>query len=390
MNIHEYQAKALLRQYSIFTLKSNCASSSQEALQVAKSLGSSSWVLKAQVHAGGRGKGGGIRIAHSMDEVQKISQEMIGMNLVTPQTGEAGEKVHKILIEETAEIDKEFYIAFLVNRKKHCVSLVVSSEGGMDIEETAEKAPQKIVRINIHPVSGICDFQKRQCLDVLKLDREVSSEFFKLIDILYALFLKEDLALLEINPLILTQQKTLVPLDAKVSLDSNAQYRHSQWASYPSKEELKTPASQAQLQGFSFVPLDGYIGCMVNGAGLAMATMDMIQLFGGEPANFLDVGGDADAQRIQTAFQFILEDSKVRGIMVNIFGGIVRCDLIAKGIIQAAGKLDLKVPVVVRLEGNSAEEAKVLLQKSELNIISARDLKSAAQKIIELTNKTKR
>ena len=385
MNIHEYQAKALFNQHGIFTLKSKCSSSPQESVQVAQSLAGSSWVLKAQIHAGGRGKGGGIRRAYSLDEVQKISEEMIGMNLVTPQTGKTGEKVHKILIEETADIDKELYIAFLVNRKNHCVSLVVSSEGGMDIEETAEKSPEKIARINIHPVSGICDFQKRKCLNILNLNREVASDFCKLIDTLYNLFLTEDLALLEINPLVLTRQNTLIPLDAKVSLDSNAQYRHSHWASYPSKEELKTPAFQAQHQGFSFVPLYGYIGCMVNGAGLAMATMDMIQLFGGEPANFLDVGGDADAQRIQTAFQFILEDSKVRGILVNIFGGIVRCDLIAKGIIQAAGQLNLKVPIVVRLEGNSAEEAKTLLQESNLNIISARDLKSATQKIIDLT-----
>ena len=385
MNIHEYQAKALLRKYNINTLKSDCASNAQEALKIAKNLKSSAWVLKAQVHAGGRGKGGGIRIARSLKEVESISKELIGMNLITPQTGDLGEKVHQILVEETADIDKEFYLAFLVNRKNHCISLVVSSEGGMDIEETAEKSPEKIVRINIHSVSGICDFQKRQCAEVLNLDREMSSNLFKIIDSLYDLFLKEDVDLLEINPLVLTKQKQIIPLDAKVSLDSNAQYRHPHWASYPSEEELKTPASQAQLQGFSFVPLDGYIGCMVNGAGLAMATMDMIQLFGGEPANFLDVGGDADAQRIQTAFQFILEDKKVKGILVNIFGGIVRCDLIAKGIIQAAGKLDLKIPVVVRLEGNSAEEAKALLQKSNLNITSARDLKSATQKVIELT-----
>ena len=387
MNIHEYQAKALLRKYNITTLKSDCASNSKEAVDVAKKIKSSGWVLKAQVHAGGRGKGGGIRIARSLDEVEKISKELIGMNLVTPQTGASGEKVHQILIEETADIEREFYLAFLVNRQDHCVSLVVSSEGGMDIEETAEKSPEKIVRTNIHPVSGICGFQKRQCAEVLNLNKEESLDLFKIIDSLYDLFIKEDLALLEINPLVLTKQKKIIPLDAKVSLDSNAQYRHSEWSSYPSEEELKTPSSQAQLQGFSFVPLDGYIGCMVNGAGLAMATMDMIQLFGSEPANFLDVGGDADAQRIQTAFQFILEDKKVKGILVNIFGGIVRCDLIAKGIIQAAGKLDLKIPVVVRLEGNSAEEAKELLQKSNLNITSARDLKSATQKIIELTGR---
>ncbi|MDE0151507.1 MAG: ADP-forming succinate--CoA ligase subunit beta [Bdellovibrionales bacterium] len=385
MNIHEFQAKALLKKYGIPILESCIAHSSEEAVKAAQDLGGSSWVLKAQVHAGGRGKGGGIKIAKSLDEVKILSQKMIGMNLITPQTGKTGEKVHRILVEKTAEIDKEFYLALLVNRSTSKVSVIVSDQGGMDIEETARKFPDKIVRVNIHPITGLCSFQKRACADLLGLNKKTEGEFFKIIETFYSLFLKEDLSLLEVNPFVLTKDEKLCPLDAKVSLDSNAGYRHPHWSEYVLEEELNTPSAQAQLQGFSFVPLDGYIGCMVNGAGLAMATMDMIQLCGGMPANFLDVGGDADAKRIQTAFQFILKDPKVRGVLVNIFGGIVRCDLIAEGIIQAVSNLDMKIPLVVRLEGNSADEAKALLQKTNLNITSARGLKEATEQIISLT-----
>ncbi len=385
MNIHEFQAKSLLNQYGIAVLDSRLARSPQTALEAAQELGGSSWVLKAQVHAGGRGKGGGIKIAKSLDEVQELSQKMIGMNLITPQTGVDGEKVHQILVEKTAEIEKEFYLALLVNRSTCTVSVIVSCEGGVDIEETARKSPEKIIRVHIHPLIGLCSFQKRACAKVLGLSGKTEKDFFKIIETLYSLFIKEDLSLLEINPFILTKNEKLCPLDAKVSLDSNAGYRHPYWSEYLLEEELKTPSAQAQMEGFSFVPLDGSIGCMVNGAGLAMATMDMIQLFGGKPANFLDVGGDADAKRIQTAFQFILQDPKVRGILINIFGGIVRCDLIAEGIIQAVSRLDMKTPLVVRLEGNSAKAAKVLLQKTKLNITSARGLKEATEKIISLT-----
>lgn len=385
MNIHEFQAKALINQYGISTLDSRLARSSQEALEMAQELGGSSWVLKAQVHAGGRGKGGGIKVAKSLNEVESLSKKMIGMNLITPQTGVSGEKVHQILLEKPAKIKKEFYLALLVNRGTYTISMIVSDQGGVDIEETACKSPEKIVRMHIHPVTGICAFQKRACSKILGLNKKTEVEFFKIVDTFYSLFIKEDLSLLEINPFVLTEDEKLCPLDAKISLDSNAGYRHPYWSEYLLKEELNTPSAQAQLQGFSFVPLDGYIGCMVNGAGLAMATMDMIQLFGGMPANFLDVGGDADSKRIQTAFQFILQDSKVRGILINIFGGIVRCDLIAEGIIQAVSSLDMKIPLVVRLEGNSAEEAKALLQKTNLNITSARGLKEATEQIISLT-----
>ncbi len=385
MNIHEFQAKALLNQYGISTLDSRLARSPQEALKAAQDLGGHSWVLKAQVHAGGRGKGGGIKIAKSLDEVKDLSQKMIGMNLITPQTDQSGEKVHQILLEKPAEIDREFYLALLVNRSTCTVSLIVSDQGGVDIEETARKSPEKIVRIHIHPIIGMCSFQKRACTTILGLNRNTEKKFFKIIDTFYSLFLKEDLSLLEINPFVLTKDEKLYPLDAKISLDSNAGYRHPHWSEYVLEEELETPSAQAQLQGFSFVPLNGYIGCMVNGAGLAMATMDMIQLFGGMPANFLDVGGDADAKRIQTAFQFILQDPKVRGILINIFGGIVRCDLIAEGIIQAVSNLDMNIPLVVRLEGNSADEAKALLQKTNLDITSARGLKEATEQIISLT-----
>ena len=385
MNIHEFQAKALLSQYGIPVLDSRVARSSQEALKAAQELGGSMWVLKAQVHAGGRGKGGGVKIANSLDEVKKISQKMIGMNLITPQTGSSGEKVYQILVEKAAEIDREFYLALLVDRSASAVSLIVSDQGGVDIEETARKSPHKVARVPIHPITGLCSFQKRACAEMLALNKKTTAQFFKIVDAFYSLFIKEDLSLLEINPFVLTKDEKLCPLDAKISLDSNAGYRHPHWSEYVLEEELKTPSAQAQLQGFSFVPLDGYVGCMVNGAGLAMATMDMIELFGGKPANFLDVGGDADAKRIQTAFQFILQDPKVKGILINIFGGIVRCDLIAEGIIQAVSSLDMKIPLVVRLEGNSADQAKELLQKTNLNITSAQGLKEATEQIISLT-----
>lgn len=385
MNIHEFQAKALLKKYDIHILKSEATSNIGDVASIAKKLGGTSWVVKAQVHAGGRGKGGGVKVASSLSELETFSKNILGMNLITPQTTKAGVPVHKILIEQTADIESEFYIAFLINRSSHCVSAVVSREGGMDIEEVAHKFPDKIVRINIHPETGLCMYQKKACADILNLEKEQIKPFYELIEKLYTMFLKEDLALLEINPLILTKQKDIIPLDAKVSLDSNASFRHKEWSGYPLEEELKTAASQAEIQGFSFVKLTGNIGCMVNGAGLAMATMDMIQLFGGEPANFLDVGGDADAHRIETAFGFILEDKNVKGILVNIFGGIVRCDLIAEGIIVTAKKLGISIPVVVRLEGNAADAAKELLKKEKLNIVSASTLKEATEKIISLS-----
>ena len=385
MNIHEFQAKALLRDYNIPTLNSAVARSGEEALKAAQKIGGKAWVVKAQVHAGGRGKGGGIQLVKSLEEVFNVSQKIIGKNLVTPQTRKEGEKVHQVLIEEAGKINKEFYLAFLVNRNNACVSLVVSREGGVDIEETAQKAPDRICRVNIDPAIGLCSFQKRDCSQILNLEKTTELQFFKLLDTLYSLFLKEDLSLLEINPLVLTEEDNLLPLDAKMSFDSNASYRHPDWSKYVLPEDLKELSTQARMQGFSFVPLDGNIGCMVNGAGLAMATMDMIQLFGGKPANFLDVGGDTDSKRIQTAFQFILKDTRLKGILINIFGGIVRCDLIAQGIIKAAQELNIKPPLVVRLEGNSADTAKSLLQKSDLNIISVEGLKEATQKIISLS-----
>lgn len=387
MNIHEFQAKALFKKYGIQTLPSQVTSSPLEATSIAQNIGGQEWVVKAQVHAGGRGKGGGIKVACSLDEVSKVSKEILGMQLVTPQTTKEGVPVHKILIEQTANIQNEFYLAFLVNRSANCISLVISKEGGMDIEEVAEKSPDKVIRINIDSEVSVSQEQKELCAKTLDLSKEQKQFLFHLIDQLYKMFLKEDLALLEINPLVLTKEGQLIPLDAKVSLDSNAAFRHPHWKDYPLKEELETASAKAEMAGFSFVKLPGTIGCMVNGAGLAMATMDMIQLFGGSPANFLDVGGDADERRIETAFGFILEDSRVEGVLVNIFGGIVRCDLIAEGIIKAATHLKLTVPVVVRLEGNSSEEAKKLLKKSSLNLTSVSDLKEATQTIIQLSQK---
>ena len=385
MNIHEFQAKELLKKYGIPVLESQCVASKDSALSAAQKLGGSSWVVKAQVHAGGRGLGGGIKIAKSLEEVQTLAEEIIGMTLVTAQTGGAGQKVHRVLIEKTADIQKEFYLALLVNRDQALVSLIVSSEGGVDIEETAASTPEKITRIMIHPEIGLAPHQKRASAEALQLSKDQCSEFFKFLENIYTLFWKEDLALLEINPLVLTQGGKILPLDAKVSLDSNASFRHANWKSYLLDEEAHSAEAKAGKEGFSFVRLDGPIGCMVNGAGLAMATMDMIKNAGGRPANFLDVGGSADMERIQKAFQFIIEDEGVKGILINIFGGIVRCDLIAKGIVQAVGSLNLKKPLVARLEGNSSKEAKAILEQTNLNIVSASSLASAADKIISLT-----
>ena len=389
MNLHEYQSKKLLNQYGIETLKSKLVESPSQIQKVIQEIGGGSWAVKAQVHAGGRGKGGGIVLARSAEEAVTQGKKMLGMNLITPQTGKEGKKVHRILIEQTAQIEKEFYLALLIDRSQHCISLIVSDQGGMDIEEAAQEFPHKVVQMPIHPVSQICPFQKRKCTQILGLSKETSRSLFRLLDSLYLLFVKEDLSLLEINPLVLTKDERIIPLDAKIVLDSNAQMRHPHWKDYVCAEDLLEPSAQAQLQGFSFVPLEGNIGCMVNGAGLAMATMDMIQLYGGSPANFLDVGGDADAQRIQTACEFILQDKNVQGILINIFGGIVRCDLIARGIIKAFENLNLKIPLVVRLEGNSVEKAKKLLQETKLNIISAETLKEAAQTIISLAQQGK-
>ena len=386
MNIHEFQAKGLFKKYGIPVLDSQCVSSAEAAGKAAKDLGGSSWVVKAQVHAGGRGLGGGIKIGKSLEEVQALSSKMLGMNLVTAQTGAEGEKVHRVLIEKTAEIQKEFYLALLVDRDHSVVSLIASSEGGVDIEETARRSPEKITRLKIHPEIGMALYQKRAGAQALGLKKDQHLEFFKFLEGIYTLFWKEDLSLLEINPLVLTQGGRILPLDAKVSLDANASFRHKDWESYLLEEEASSAESKAGKEGFSFVRLDGPIGCMVNGAGLAMATMDMIKNAGGRPANFLDVGGAADIDRIKKAFQFIIEDKKVKGILINIFGGIVRCDLIAKGIVQAVGSLNLKKPLVARLEGNSSKEAKAILEQTELNIVSAESLAGAAEKIISLTS----
>lgn len=386
MNIHEFQAKELFRKYNIPVLKSQLVHQVSESKNIAQNIGGSSWVLKAQVHAGGRGKAGGIKIAQSLEEVSSICAQMLAMKLVTEQTGQEGEQVHRVLIEQTADIEQEFYLAFLVDRSQNSIRLIISSEGGVDIEQTAKQNPEKVVKINISLVTGLCSYQKRMCAYLFNLDAGLFKLFSRLLDALYFLFIKEDLSLLEINPLVLTSDKKIIPLDAKVSLDSNAQFRHENWKDFLLLEEKTNTSVQAQLKGFSFVRLTGNIGCMVNGAGLAMATMDMIQLFGGEPANFLDVGGSADAERIQTAFQFIIEDPKVQGILVNIFGGIVRCDLIAEGVIASAQKLKMNIPLVVRLEGNSSDSAQTLLDESSLNIVSALTLQSAVEKIISLTN----
>ena len=385
MNIHEFQAKELFQKYQIPVLKNHCIKDLSEISDAAQKIGGPVYVLKAQIKSGGRGQAGGIQITRSLDELKREAQKMLKQKLVTKQTGPGGEVIHRLLIEEGADIEKEFYLAFLINRARNGITLILSSQGGVDIEETASKNPALITKIHIPFVlGGISSWQKRKALKALGLSPSLLKEFSKLIDCLFRLFLQEDLSLLEINPLVLLKKGSLIALDAKVSLDSNAAFRHPDWDHYILKEE--SSGAKAALAGFSFIRLEGSIGCMVNGAGLAMATMDMIQLYGGRPANFLDVGGAADAARIAQAFKLIVEDPEVKGILVNIFGGIVRCDLIAEGIISSAKKLNLKIPLVVRLEGNASSKAKELLQKSDLNIFSSEGLKEAAEKIISLTS----
>ncbi len=382
MNIHEYQAKEIFRQYNLPVLKGKLAYTSDEAVANAKALGGSVWVVKAQIHAGGRGKGGGVKVAKSLDDVKKLSDSIIGMQLVTPQTGAEGKKVHKVYIEEGCQIAKEYYAAVFLDRNAGRVGMMASSEGGMDIEEVAEKTPEKIHNITIDPSSGILDFEARNLAFKLGMTGKTAlkaAEFFKG---LYKVYMDLDCAMIEINPLVVTQSGDVMALDAKVSFDDNALYRHPKLAELKDETEEDPSELEAHKYELAFIKLDGNIGCLVNGAGLAMATMDIIKLHGGTPANFLDVGGGANKEKVTAAFKIILKDTNVKGILINIFGGIMKCDIIAEGVIAASKEVGLKVPLVVRLEGTNVELGKKILADSGLNIIPANDLTDAAQKII--------
>jgi succinyl-CoA synthetase beta subunit len=392
MNIHEYQAKAVLREFGVPVPRGIPVLKAGEAAKAAKELGGPVWVVKAQIHAGGRGKGkfkeptagdkGGVRLARSPEEVDQYAEQMLGKTLVTLQTGPSGKQVNRLYVEEGADIAKEFYLSMLVDRVTSRVAFVVSTEGGMDIEKVAHDTPEKIVSFSVDPATGIMPHHGRKIADALGLSGDLAKQAGKLATQLFAAFTAKDMELLEINPLIVTKDNQIRCLDAKMSFDNNALFRHPDVAALRDETEEDAKEIEASKYDLSYITLDGTIGCMVNGAGLAMATMDIIKLYGEEPANFLDVGGGATKEKVTAAFKIITADPKVKGILINIFGGIMRCDIIAEGVIAAVKEVGLTVPLVVRLEGTNVELGKEIIGKSGLNVISADDLDDAAQKIV--------
>jgi succinyl-CoA synthetase beta subunit len=397
MNIHEYQAKAVLREFGVPLVDGAVAFSPDEAVKVAKDLGGGVWAVKSQIHAGGRGKGkfkeakagdkGGVRIAKSIEEVRGFADQMLGSTLVTIQTGPAGRMVKRLLVEAGTEIARELYLSILVDRKTSRLSFIASTEGGMDIERIAHDAPEKIVTLTIDPAAGYQPFHGRKIAFALKLDGDQVKQCVKLVGDLHRAFVEKDMSMLEINPLIVTGAGKLICLDAKMNFDDNALFRHQEIVNLRDLEEEEPAEVEASRYDLSYVKLDGTIGCMVNGAGLAMATMDIIKLYGAEPANFLDVGGGATKEKVTAAFKIILSDPNVKGILVNIFGGIMRCDIIAEGVIAAAREMAIKVPLVVRLEGTNVELGKRILKESGLNVIAADDLNDAAKRVVEAVKK---
>jgi succinyl-CoA synthetase beta subunit len=383
MNIHEYQAKAVLREFGVPVPRGIAAFSPDEAVKAANELGGSVWVVKAQIHAGGRGKAGGVKVVKSVDDVKKEASRMLGLTLVTHQTGPRGKEVSRLYIEEGAAIAKEFYLSLLVDRETSRVALVVSTEGGMDIEKVAHDTPDKIVTFSVDPVTGILPYHARLVARVLSLGPDQQKQVSVLISALYKAFTEKDMSLLEINPLILTKDGKIVCLDAKVGFDDNALFRHPDVVALRDITEEDAKEVEASKYDLNYISLDGTIGCMVNGAGLAMATMDIIKLYGEAPANFLDVGGGATKEKVAAAFKIITSDPHVKGILVNIFGGIMRCDVIAEGVVAAVKEVGLKVPLVVRLEGTNVELGKKILKESGLDVIAADDLDDAAQKIVK-------
>jgi succinyl-CoA synthetase beta subunit len=382
MNIHEYQAKMVLRKYGVATLDGKMAETPSDARSAAKELGGTIWVVKAQIHAGGRGKGGGVKLAKSLDEVEAISRQLLGMNLVTHQTGPEGKTVQKIYVEQGCNIAKEYYVAILLDRALGRLVMMGSAEGGMDIEEVAEKRPEAIKRISIDPAIGLMPFQSRQLAFALGMSGPSVNKAVKFFAGLYQAFVDKDCSIAEINPLVVTTEGDVLALDAKMNFDSNALYRHADILEMRDLSEEDPAEIEASKYDLAFIKLDGNIGCLVNGAGLAMATMDIIKLHGSEPANFLDVGGGADKAKVTNAFKLILKDPNVKGILVNIFGGIMKCDIIAEGVIAASKDVGLNVPLVVRLAGTNVDLGKQILADSGLNIIPADDLTDAAQKIV--------
>jgi len=382
MNIHEYQAKTLLAKYGVPVPRGGVAYTTEEATEQAQKLGGPVWVVKAQIHAGGRGKGGGVKVVKSLDAVGEAAGKMLGMTLVTHQTGPEGKEVKRVYIEEGADIARELYLGMLVDRNTGRVIVMASTEGGVEIEEVAEKTPEKILTATIDPVTGLQGFHARRLAFGLGLKGKQVGAAVKFLQALYAAFIDLDASMVEINPLIVTGGGDLVALDAKMNFDDNALFRHPQVEELRDESEENAVELEATREGLNYVKLDGNIGCMVNGAGLAMATMDIIKLYGSSPANFLDVGGGATKERVIKAFKIILTDPNVEAILVNIFGGIMRCDIIAEGVVAAARELSLHVPLVVRLEGTNVELGKKIMSESGLPIIPADNLADAAQKVV--------
>ena len=384
MNLHEYQAKQVLKNFGLPILRGQVCYTPGEAEAAADILGGGICVVKAQVHAGGRGKAGGVKLAKSSAEAREAAQKILGMKLVTPQTGAAGKIVHKVYVEAGCAIAKEYYLSLLVDRAKRCVSIIASTEGGMEIEEVAHKTPDKILNVRIDAKVGLQGYQASKLAIELGIPVEARKHFAEVVKGLYKAFVHCDLGLLEINPLVLTKENTFVLLDAKVALEDNAAFRQKEIHEMMDYDEMDPRDLRAQKYGLNYVGLDGNIGCLVNGAGLAMATMDIIKAFGGEPANFLDVGGGATKENVTEAFRILLSDSKVKGILVNIFGGIMKCDVIATGIIEAAKEVGLKVPLVVRLQGTNVDLGRKMLAESGLAITPADTMDDAAKKIVAL------
>ena len=385
MNIHEYQAKKLLKKFGAPVPNGVHGSTTEEILNKTKLLNTEKYVLKAQIHSGGRGKAGGIKITNTLEELKQAADQILGKTLVTNQTGPKGKKVKKLYVEESSNIDKEFYLSCLVDRAKSKIAFISCLEGGMDIEEIAIKKPEKIITTRVDVEKEISDTDCERIIEVFKLEYDAKDQAIDLIKSIYKIFIEKDASLIEINPLVLTKENNILCLDAKINFDDNAIFRHPDISELRDLNEEDPIEIEAKKKELSYIKLDGNIGCMVNGAGLAMATMDIIKLFGGSPANFLDVGGGASKDKVSAAFKMILSDKNVKGILINIFGGIMRCDVLALGVVEAAKEMEIDIPIVVRLAGTNYEKGKKILDESKLKIISASDLSEAAKKIVEVT-----
>jgi succinyl-CoA synthetase beta subunit len=387
VKIHEYQAKQVLSRFGVPVPRGEVAFVPAEASDIARRLGGGIAVVKAQIHAGGRGKGGGVKVVRSADEAERVAKQMIGMTLVTHQTGPEGKKVGRVLIEEGLQIDRELYLSIVIDRASASPVVIASAAGGMDIEEVAASDPAKILREHINPGTGVIAFQARKLAFGMGLPAPVAGKFVKLLDAVYRAFVETDASMIEINPLILTKSGDLLALDAKVSFDDNALYRHPELKDLRDATEEDPLEVEASTFSLNYIRLDGDIGCMVNGAGLAMATMDIIKLAGGAPANFLDVGGGANAEQIKNAFRILMADKNVKAVLINIFGGILRCDVLAQGVVAAVTELGVPVPIVIRMEGTNVEEGKQILRDSKLNFTTADSMGEAAEKVVALARR---